>query len=49
LFDKKIQLEENLIEKELCSISDLKEGQMKRIQIGPDEKNDLILLANVDG
>lgn len=38
-----------MIEKELCSINDLKDGEMRRFQVGPDEKNDLILLAKVDG
>lgn len=41
--------DENLVEKELCSVDELQDGQMKRFQVGPDEKKDLILLAKVEG
>ena len=45
---KELKLEENLIEKQLCDYEDLQNGQMKKYQIGPDEKNDLILLTRVN-
>ena len=45
---KELKLEESLVEKVLCDFEDLQDGQMKKFQIGPDEKNDLILLARVD-
>ena len=42
-------MKEELIKKDVCSVNDLQEGQMKAYQVGPDEKEDKILLAKVDG
>ncbi len=47
--NKFTNMSQELYEKELCDVDSMEDGQMKKVQVGPDEKKDLVLLAKVDG
>ena len=44
-----VAMEEELNFVETIAVNDLEEGQLKEVQVGPDQKNDIVLLCKVEG
>lgn len=44
-----VSMEEELNFVETIAFDDLAEGQLKEVQVGPDQKNDIVLVCKVDG